>query len=134
MPGSRAVPRLAEVLATIVPRAGSPVVVELGPGTGAVSAVISQRLPPAARHLAVELDPRWSTTCAAHRPELEVVPGDAAHLARPARRARADRADAVICGLPWALFDEPTQRQILGQVSQVDRDTGAFTTFGYLRA
>ncbi len=37
--------RLAEVLAAIVPRAGSPVVVELGPGTGAVSAVIAQRLP-----------------------------------------------------------------------------------------
>ena len=29
------------------------------------------------------------------------------------------RADAVICGLPWALFDEPTQQAILDQVSQV---------------
>jgi phospholipid N-methyltransferase len=126
--------RLAEVLAAIVPRAGSPVVVELGPGTGAVSAVIAQRLPPTARHLAVELDPHMVTYLRRNHPDLEVVPGDAAHLVDLLAERGLTRADAVICGLPWSLFDQRTQEAILGQVSQVVGSTGAFTTFGYLQS
>jgi phosphatidylethanolamine/phosphatidyl-N-methylethanolamine N-methyltransferase len=124
--------RLAEVLAAVVPREGSPVVVELGPGTGAVSAVISRRLPPTARHLAVELDPRMVSYLQRNRPDLEVVPGDAAHLAALLAERGVVQADAVIGGLPWALFDRPAQREILAQISQVIGATGAFTTFAYL--
>lgn len=124
--------RLAQVLAAVVPREGAPVVVELGPGTGAVSAVISRRLPPAARHLAVELDPHMIDYLRCNRPDLEVVPGDAAHLAALLAERGVTHADAVIGGLPWALFDEPTQRAILRQVSEVIGGTGAFTTFAYL--
>ena len=47
---------LAAILASVVPTGGIPVVIELGPGTGAVSTVIADRLPVGARHLAVELD------------------------------------------------------------------------------
>lgn len=125
-------PRLAAVLAAVVPRSGAPVVVELGPGTGAVSAVISRRLPPAARHLAVELDPQMVAFLRRSRPDLEVVAGDAAHLASLLADRGIVHADAVISGLPWALFDEPAQRAILEQVSTVIGDTGAFATFAYL--
>jgi phosphatidylethanolamine/phosphatidyl-N-methylethanolamine N-methyltransferase len=124
--------RLAEVLAAVVPREGAPVVVELGPGTGAVSAVISRRLPATARHLAVELDPHMVDYLRRRRPDLEVVPGDAAELAALLAARGVDRADAVIGGLPWALFDQVLQEAILGQVSQVIGTTGAFTTFAYL--
>jgi phospholipid N-methyltransferase len=43
-----------------------------------------------------------------------------------------DRADAVVSGLPWALFDDATQAEILAEISKVIGTTGAFTTFGYL--
>jgi phosphatidylethanolamine/phosphatidyl-N-methylethanolamine N-methyltransferase len=124
--------RLAEVLASVVPRNGSPVVVELGPGTGAVSDVITARLPATARHLAVELDPAMVGYLRRTRPELEVVPGDAAHLAVLLVERGVTRVDAVVCGLPWALFDEDTQRNILDEVSRVIGGSGAFTTFAYL--
>ncbi len=124
--------RLAEVLAAVVPRTGSPVVVELGPGTGAVSDVISRRLPLGARHLAVELDPKMVDYLRRTRPQLEVVPGDAAHLAALLAERGVSRVDAVVCGLPWALFDHDTQASILAEVSRVIGDTGAFTTFAYL--
>jgi phospholipid N-methyltransferase len=42
---------LAELLAAVTPTAGSPVVVELGPGTGSVSSAIQRRLPDKGRHL-----------------------------------------------------------------------------------
>ncbi|WP_363093137.1 methyltransferase domain-containing protein [Pseudonocardia sp. 73-21] len=124
--------RLATVLASVVPTAGSPVVVELGPGTGAVSAVIAERLPPGARHLAVELDADLVAYLRRTRPELEVVHGDARELGKVLVEQGVDRVDAVICGLPWALFDDATQAEILAEISRAIGTTGAFTTFAYL--
>ncbi|WP_219416718.1 class I SAM-dependent methyltransferase [Pseudonocardia nigra] len=125
-------PRLGAVLASVVPRTGHPVVVELGPGTGAVSAVIAERLPPGARHLAVELDPDMVAFLRRTRPELEVVPGSAAQLTALLAERGITSVDAVVCGLPWALFDDATQTSLLEQISQVIGGTGAFTTFAYL--
>ncbi len=125
--------RLASVLSSIVPRDGAPTVVELGPGTGAVSAVIARRLPQGARHLAVELDPDMVAYLRRTRPGLEVVPGDARELGKLLAEHGVDRADAVICGLPWALFPDGVQTEILGEVSRAIGDTGAFTTFAYLQ-
>src|SRR5436305_14062821 len=99
-------PQLAAVLAAVVPRAGTPTVVELGPGTGAVSAVIDKRLPPGSRHLAVELDIEMVGYLQRTRPGLEVVHGDARRLGALLADRGVDHADAVICGLPWALFDD----------------------------
>jgi Phospholipid N-methyltransferase len=124
--------RLAAVLASVVPRDGCPVVVELGPGTGAVSAVISDRLPADALHLAVELDPDMVAFLRRTRPDLVVVPGNATQLPTLLAERGVSRVDAVVCGLPWALFDDPTQAEILGGISQVIGETGAFTTFAYL--
>ncbi|HEY4420728.1 MAG TPA: methyltransferase domain-containing protein [Pseudonocardia sp.] len=125
-------PRLGAVLASIVPSTGAPVVVELGPGTGAVSAVIAQRLPAGARHLAVELDPDMVTFLRRSRPELEVVPGNAANLGALLAERDVSSVDAVICGLPWALFDDQTQAALLAEISGAIGSTGAFTTFAYL--
>jgi phosphatidylethanolamine/phosphatidyl-N-methylethanolamine N-methyltransferase len=125
-------PRLGAVLASVVPRAGSPVVVELGPGTGAVSAVIAEKLPPGARHLAVELDPDMVAFLQRTRPGLEVVPGNAANLGALLGERGITSVDAVICGLPWALFDDSTQTELLGEISRAIGSTGAFTTFAYL--
>jgi phosphatidylethanolamine/phosphatidyl-N-methylethanolamine N-methyltransferase len=125
-------PRLGAVLASVVPRTGEPVVVELGPGTGAVSTVIAEKLPPGARHLAVELDPDMVGYLRRTRPELEVVPGNAADLGALLAERGIASVDAVVCGLPWALFDDATQTALLAEISRVIGDHGAFTTFAYL--
>jgi phosphatidylethanolamine/phosphatidyl-N-methylethanolamine N-methyltransferase len=125
-------PRLGAVLASVVPRAGKPVVVELGPGTGAVSAVIAEKLPAGARHLAVELDPDMVGFLRRTHPGLEVIQGNAADLGALLAERGITKVDAVICGLPWALFDDTTQTALLGEISRVIGDRGAFTTFAYL--
>jgi phosphatidylethanolamine/phosphatidyl-N-methylethanolamine N-methyltransferase len=125
-------PRLGAVLASVVPSSGQPVVVELGPGTGAVSAVIAEKLPPGSRHLAVELDPTMVEFLRRTRPELEVVPGNAADLGKLLADRGVTSVDAIICGLPWALFDDATQTSLLAEISRAIGDTGAFTTFAYL--
>jgi phosphatidylethanolamine/phosphatidyl-N-methylethanolamine N-methyltransferase len=124
--------RLGAVLASVVPRTGEPVVVELGPGTGAVSAVIAEKLPSGGRHLAVELDPDMVAYLRRTRPGLEVVAGNAADLAALLAERGVGSVDAVVCGLPWALFDDATQSALLGEISTVIGSRGAFTTFAYL--
>ncbi|MGH3567699.1 MAG: class I SAM-dependent methyltransferase [Pseudonocardia sp.] len=124
--------RLAGVLASVVPSEGSPIVVELGPGTGSVSAAIDRRLPAGARHLAIELDTGMVEYLHRTRPLLEVVRGDARHLGALLAEHGVTRVDAVVSGLPWALFDAPTQTAILREVTRLIGPTGAFATFAYL--
>ena len=124
-------PSLAGVIASVVPTAGGPVVVELGPGTGAVTTAIDARLDPGARHLAVELDPRMAGFLRQAHPGLEVVEGDAAKLQSLLEERGVAHADAVVSGLPWALFDDVTQASILGQVAAVIEPDGVFATFAY---
>ena len=42
-------------------------------------------------------------------PGLEVVEGDAAKLQSLLAERGVEHADAVVSGLPWALFDDTTQ-------------------------
>ena len=127
-PSSR---RLSEKLARVAPGHGSPVVVELGPGTGVVTAEVARRLSPEGRHVAVELDPGMARYLQRRHPDVEVVNGDARKLGGLLAERGIDHVDAVISGLPWSLFDRGTQREILGQVVDVVGETGAFSTFAY---
>lgn len=122
---------MAELLTRIVPRSGTPVVVELGPGTGAVTGVIDDRLPPGARHVAVELDPAMAAFLQRTHPGTDVVEGDAIKLGALLAEHGVEHADAVVSGLPWSLFDDETQASILTQIAAVVAPDGAFTTFAY---
>ncbi|SFQ69389.1 Phospholipid N-methyltransferase [Amycolatopsis arida] len=125
---------LADVLAAVAPSTGAPVVVELGSGTGAVTAAIRRRLPAGARQLAVEVDPRLVEHLRRAHPGVEVVRGDARDLGRLLAEHGVTRADAVVSGLPWSLFGPDAQLRILTQVGGVLAPGAAFSTFGYLHA
>ena len=122
---------MAELLTRIVPRSGTPVVVELGPGTGAVTGFIDDRLDPRARHIAVELDPEMAAYLQRTHPGLEVIEGNAVKLGALLAEHDVEHADAVVSGLPWSLFDDETQASILSQIAELIGPTGAFTTFAY---
>jgi phospholipid N-methyltransferase len=64
-------------------------------------------------------------------PGLEVIEGDAVKLGALLAEHGVERADAVVSGLPWSLFDEDTQASILAQIAAVVAPDGAFTTFAY---
>jgi phosphatidylethanolamine/phosphatidyl-N-methylethanolamine N-methyltransferase len=122
---------MATLLASVVPATGTPVVVELGPGTGAVTTAIDTRLPRGGRHLAVELDTKMAGYLQRAHPGLEVIEGDAAKLGTLLAERGVERADTVVSGLPWALFDAATQDSIVQQIAEAIGPEGAFTTFAY---
>lgn len=124
---------LAERLASVVPRSAG-TVVELGPGTGPVSAAIHRRLAVGVRHIGVEIDEQLVEYLRANQVPLDVVHGDAGDLRALLAERGIQRVDAVVSGLPWAVFDTHRQRRILGEVASVLDPDGVFTTFAYLHA
>lgn len=126
--------RLAARLATVVPRIGEPVVVELGPGTGSVTTAIEYRLAGRGRHVAVEIDPVLANYLRAEHAGVEVLVGDAAELERLFAEYQVPAVDAVVSGLPWSLIDADVQRAIVDATARSLRPGGCFTTFAYLHA
>ncbi len=125
---------LAARLAAVVPRVGEPVVVELGPGTGSATTAIEHRLAGRGRHVAVEIDPALAKYLRAEYPNVEVLVGDAAELARLLAEHQVPAVDAVVSGLPWSLIDADAQRAIVDATARSLRPGGSFTTFAYVHA
>ncbi|MER7014887.1 methyltransferase domain-containing protein [Saccharopolyspora sp. NPDC000359] len=128
LPTSRYV---AEAVASVVPSSGTPTVLELGPGTGALSGPIQRRLGEGARHLAVEIDPNMVQFLERTKPWLEVIEGDATHLRKLLDAAGADRVDAVISSIPWTLLPPDKQRELLHEAASVMSADAVFTTVTY---
>ena len=97
-------PALAAAMTLPLTVTGEPVVVELGPGTGAFTRAIQERTGGRARHIAVELNPGWARLLEERYPKVEVVRADAREL--PQLLADRDIAgvDAVVSGLPWVAY------------------------------
>ncbi|WP_131740645.1 class I SAM-dependent methyltransferase [Actinomadura roseirufa] len=119
--------RLTEVLAGTVPRGG--VVVELGPGTGAVTAGIRLRDP--RRHVAVEVNPRLARVVERRWPGVEVARADAADLGRELAARALGPADTIVSSLPWAVIPADRAHAIMTAVRDALTDGGCFTTYAY---
>ncbi|WP_197945895.1 class I SAM-dependent methyltransferase [Phytohabitans suffuscus] len=125
---------LARHICAAVPESGDPVVVELGPGTGAFTDVIQRRLGGRGHHLAVELNPVFANRLADRYPGVDIAVGDAAHLGDLLGERGLGRADVIVSGLPWAAFSARRQGSVLDAVRQAMAPDGAFTTFAYVHA
>lgn len=123
--------RLAATVTAPIPEHGDPVVVELGPGTGAFTGVIQERLGGRGRHLAVEINPQLSDELRRRFGNVEVLTAEASQLPQLLAERGHDKADVVVSGLPWAAFPTDVQRDTLSAIRQVLTPEGGFTTFGY---
>jgi phosphatidylethanolamine/phosphatidyl-N-methylethanolamine N-methyltransferase len=122
---------LAEAVIAPIPHGGHPVVVELGPGTGAFTKVIQSRLAGRGRHLAIEINQRLAHLLMARHPAVEVITGDATSAPALLAAHGIAAADVVVSGLPWLAFPHATKQAGLDAVASILNANGAFTTFGY---
>ena len=114
-----------------VERAG--LVVELGPGTGVITREIVQRLPESGRLLAIELDAALCAHLLEMFPDVDICHDSASRLGEILAEKRVGAVDAVVSGLPWALFPEELQRAILDGVLESLVPGGWFVTFAYIQ-
>lgn len=115
---------LAAAMVAPVPAGG--VVVELGPGTGAFTRALQERRP--ARHLAVELNPRWAARLAERHPGVDVALADAATLPALLAEHGIGAVDAVVSGLPWVAYAGGGLHRVIADALA---PTGVFTQFAY---
>ncbi|HEY8371221.1 MAG TPA: methyltransferase domain-containing protein [Pseudonocardiaceae bacterium] len=113
---------------------GAEHVVELGPGTGAVTAELSRRLSGRARLVAVEVNPLFAERLRQRfsADQVDVVCDSAARLDRIVAGRGFGKVDRVISGLPWTVMSPATQREILEAVTNCLAPDGRFSTLMYL--
>lgn len=109
-------------------------IVELGPGTGAFTREIVERLEPGGRYLGVDIDPAFVARIKNQWPQLDCVCAPAEALAALAADRQLVPVDYIVSGLPFASLPAVTTRQILDAIAGTLRVGGTFTTFQYVHA
>lgn len=113
----------------------SELVVEYGPGTGPVTAVIRELLPPGVRYLGIELEPRFHQLLRQRYPEFEFHLGSAADVASILRERQLPAPSRIISGLPFASLSRAIQDGIVRGIADCLRGGhGDFRTFQYAHA
>ncbi len=108
-------------------------VVELGAGTGPMTAVILERHPDV--HLLVlEPDPSLAAALRARFPKADIVEAVAQRLPELIAERGWTSVDRVVSGLPWAIWPEALQREVFDAIEAVLAPGGRFVTFAYLHA
>jgi phospholipid N-methyltransferase len=109
-------------------------IVELGPGTGAMTEAIVRRLGSSARFLAVEIEPSFVEELRREYPGVDCACASATELGALLQARNFGPVDHVISGLPFASLPVETSRQVLHAIAAALRPGGTFTTFQYLYA
>jgi len=122
----------SRTLARAMVPAGQPlgVVVELGPGTGAFTVALQERMP--TRHVGIELNTLLAERLAADFPTVEVETAAVDRLERILRgKDLAGRVDHVVSGLPWQAFAGPVGAELVPAIARVLKPGGTFNQFTY---
>jgi phospholipid N-methyltransferase len=109
-------------------------VVEFGPGTGPMTAVIQEHLPPRCQYLGIELEPKFHRLLVERFPKLQFHNGSAADLPRLLSERGLPRACRIVSGLPFASLPAAVQDQVVDGVAQCLQPGGDFRTFQYVHA
>jgi len=109
-------------------------VVEMGPGTGAFTGLIRERIGKETTFVAIELE-RNNARCLKRRfPDLIVHNDSAERMPEYLAQHRKKTADVIISGIPWANLQSVVQDRIMNGVMASLASDGVFTTFGYVHA
>jgi len=107
-------------------------IVELGPGTGAFTSMIVERLGPETRFLALDIEPAFVERINARWPAVECVCGSAERLPAIAADYQMLPIDHIVSGLPFVSLPPPVTQQIIENISATLKPGGTFTTFQYV--
>ena len=113
--------------------AGAGAIVELGPGTGAMTGRILERMPADGRLVAIEINPDFAELLRKEYPDprLFVFEGGADRIEDALREAGLDRADLVVSGIPFSILDDAVVRATLEAVKRVLEPDGRFVAYQF---
>ena len=128
VPSSR---HLANVMAAEIDLAAPGPVVELGGGTGNITAALLEAGVPPQDLAVVERDPGFARMISTRFPEVRVLQGDAAELRHLLRKAGIGPAKAVISGLPLLSIPDRICLRIIAEAIEALTEDGVLVQFTY---
>ena len=110
------------------------VVVEVGPGTGAMTQALLNLIPFDATLLAFEINSRFSGYLKSHisDPRLVVINASAETLQKEIHGRGYERVDAVVSSLALGLMPDRKRRTFLGELGSLLGEAGVFTQYQYI--
>jgi phosphatidylethanolamine/phosphatidyl-N-methylethanolamine N-methyltransferase len=108
-------------------------ILEYGPGTGAITSVIAERLTEQTRYIGIEINKEFCKDLSLKFPNLTFVNKSATEAASVLELFAIDKVDAIFCGIPWASLPASLQREILDGAARYLRPGGMFITYAYLQ-
>lgn len=105
-------------------------VVELGAGTGPVTAEIARRKPANVRFLAFEREPKFRELLQQRCPGVQLYP-EASELCQVLSMTGRPQADVIVSGIPFTNLTAAQQERLLDQVEQALAPDGLFVAFQY---
>lgn len=127
-------PFLVEAMLAHAPLANAKCVVELGPGTGAITRELLGKLPQDAHLHAIELDGDLLRGMATRLqdPRLRLHHGSAADAVRLVSESGCThRADVIISSLGFALMNDALRAEILSDIRELLQPNGVFVQYSY---
>lgn len=124
-------PVLARRMASYVDPAGTGPVIELGPGTGAITAALVARGVDPRRLVLVEYSIDFCRLLRERFPTATVVHGDAYTLDRTLSGRLTGLADALVSGLPLMTRPEPIRLKLLDDALALMKPGAPFVQFTY---
>jgi phosphatidylethanolamine/phosphatidyl-N-methylethanolamine N-methyltransferase len=110
------------------------VVVEVGPGTGAMTQALLDLIPFDATLLAFEINSRFSEylKSSISDPRLVVINASAETLRKEVDRRGHERVDAVVSSLALGFMPDRQRHAFLGELGSLLGEAGVFTQYQYL--
>jgi len=122
---------LARTMAQYVDIDSSGPVVELGPGTGAITSALIERGVDQDRLVLVEYNPGFCALLRDRYPHARVVQGDAYTLRDSLRNVLSTPASAVVSGLPLVIKPMPTRLKLIREAFLALAPGAPFVQFTY---
>ncbi len=110
-------------------------IVEYGAGTGVFTQYVSDRIDhKKTLFFSFEIDEKFHEISSQKVPEIEILKDSASNVCKQLRRRGKKHTDAIISGLPWAVFPNDLQDEILEATLRALKPGGIFTTFTYIHS
>ena len=128
MPSSKS---LAAAMAAEINPSAPGAVVELGGGTGNITAALLESGIDPKDLVVIEQEAALCRVISTRFPGIRVICGDATRLRRLLREAGINRVKAVVSGLPLLSIPKKAERLIVAQAFSVLAEDGSFVQFTY---
>lgn len=122
---------LASAMAAEIDLEAPGAVIELGGGTGNITATLLEAGVASQDLAVVERDPTFARVIAARLPEVRVLQGDAAELRRLLRAAGVGPVKAVVSGLPLLTMPDRIVLRIIAEAMEALSEDGVLVQFTY---